>query len=308
MPNLYWKSAASQARNLVDHPFESETELEEYLFANQDILDMFIMGRQIRTGSQEGIIDMIGIDQEHKVCIIELKNQTAAADVLQQVLGYAIWAETNPDSIKNLWLETPNQPEGVEVDWNNMDLRIMVVAPRFAPAVQRLAEKINYEIELLKIQRFKHESDEFILVEQLEQESQPKVGTTRILATYDRNFYETSHGKDAVNQFLNVVDAFETLIASKGWHLITKFNKGYVSFKYGTRSVLGVDWDSTHLWSVFVKVPKSVAESIKIAGWDNTKYSENWKQQHYRSADPDDPDVEALMPIIDAAYKNISGS
>ena len=139
---------------------------------------------------------MIGIDKDCRVCVIELKNRPVTAEVLPQVLGYAIWAETSPDSVKNLWLESKEKPEGVEVDWDNMEIRIIVVGPSFESNVLKLASKIEYQIDLLKIQRFTFEEDDFLLVEVLEEEIQPRAGTTKTLVTYDREFYESFHGKE----------------------------------------------------------------------------------------------------------------
>ena len=63
MLSLYWKHD-EQTRSLIETPFQSEAELERYIFENQDILgDVFVIHRQVRTGSKEGILDMLGVDQ-----------------------------------------------------------------------------------------------------------------------------------------------------------------------------------------------------------------------------------------------------
>jgi len=127
MLNLYWKSG-EQTRSLIEKPFKSEAEFEKYIFENQDILgDIYITHRQIRTGSKQGIPDMLGVDQDARVCIIELKNHEADENILPQALSYAIWAETNPDSIKAIWLESKQKPEGIEIDWDNLDIRIILI-------------------------------------------------------------------------------------------------------------------------------------------------------------------------------------
>jgi RecB family endonuclease NucS len=105
MQNLYWKNSAGKTVNLVNTPFETEEKLESFVYQHQDLLeDIFIFKRQIRSGSHQGIPDMLGVDQDGKICLIEIKNVTVSEDILPQVLQYAIWAETNPDSIKALWL------------------------------------------------------------------------------------------------------------------------------------------------------------------------------------------------------------
>ena len=123
MLNLYWRTGA-ETRSLAEKPFDSEAELEKYILANQELLggDISIIYRQIQTGSKQGRPDMLGFDQDGRVCIIELKNVEATEDILPQALGYAIWAETNPDSIKAIWLESKERPEEIEIDWDNLDL------------------------------------------------------------------------------------------------------------------------------------------------------------------------------------------
>lgn len=87
MINLYWKTRG-QTRSLVEKPFPSEAELERYILDNQEILggDIYVIHRQIRTGSKQGIPDMLGVDQDSRVCIIEIKNEEAGEDILPQAL------------------------------------------------------------------------------------------------------------------------------------------------------------------------------------------------------------------------------
>ena len=114
MQNLYWK-VNSETRTLVENAFLSEQDLEKYIFSNQDLLgDVSIIYRQIKTGQKQGIPDMLGVDQDNRICIIELKNQLADEAILPQVLGNAIWAETNPDSIRAIWLESKQKPDDIE--------------------------------------------------------------------------------------------------------------------------------------------------------------------------------------------------
>lgn len=101
MTNLYWKTRAITTL-LEPKAFKSEAEFELFISENQEILggDIFIINRQIRTGSRQGIPDMIAVDQDSRVCIIEIKNVEADESILPQALQYAIWAESNPDSLR----------------------------------------------------------------------------------------------------------------------------------------------------------------------------------------------------------------
>ena len=62
MVNLYWKND-SIVKDIEEKPFSNEAEFEKFIFDNQNILggDISIIYRQIRSGSKDGIPDMIGI-------------------------------------------------------------------------------------------------------------------------------------------------------------------------------------------------------------------------------------------------------
>lgn len=81
MTNLYWKTKNGTI-TLEPKPFKSETDFEQYIFENQEVLggDINIIHRQIRTGSKQGIADMIGVDQDSRICIIEVKNAGCAVN------------------------------------------------------------------------------------------------------------------------------------------------------------------------------------------------------------------------------------
>jgi hypothetical protein len=170
MINLYWKTN-DQTKDIEHRPFQNEAEFEKFIFTNQSVLggDISIIHRQIRTGSKQGIPDMLGVDQDSRICIIELKNEEAEESILPQSLQYAIWAETNPDSIKAIWLESKQKPDGVTIDWDNLDIRIVLIAPSFKQNVPRMARKIGYPVDLIQVRRYSFKEDEFILVEVLEE-------------------------------------------------------------------------------------------------------------------------------------------
>ena len=100
MVNLYWKNK-NQIKDVEEKRFLNEADFEKFIFDNQSILggDISIIHRQVRSGTKDGIPDMIGIDTDNRICIIELKNSEAVEEIVPQALQYAIWAETNPDSI-----------------------------------------------------------------------------------------------------------------------------------------------------------------------------------------------------------------
>ena len=122
MPNLFWKNNKNKTVNLVEQKFKSEEEFEKYIYNNKELLsDIFIINRQIRARGGREIPDIIGIDNDGNVIIIEMKNTIVDENILPQVLKYALWAQTNPDSIKLLWSECKDKPEDIDIDWDNLD-------------------------------------------------------------------------------------------------------------------------------------------------------------------------------------------
>lgn len=308
MLNLYWKSR-DQTRSLIEKPFASESELEGYILDNQEILggDVYIIHRQIRTGAKQGIPDMLGADQDSRVCIIEIKNEEAGEDILPQALGYAIWAETNPDSIKAIWLESKKKPEGIELDWENLDIRIILIAPSFKSAVPRMAGKIGYPVDLVQVRRYCFEDEEFLVVEVLESKPPRKVGVTKVMGEWDWDFYESEHGKEATAQFRNAVEAVARLVAEQGWELPYNLNKYYVGFKLGNRVVFSVAWGGTYAWNLKIKLPEDIARSFRGQLWELQRYDSSFHEAVFRPLKPDSPDISELKPLFIEAYQYLSG-
>ena len=115
MANLFWKVNDS-TKSLLATPFKTEEEFERIIFETPEILeDIFLIKRQIRGGNKSGIPDIVGIDNDGNTCIVEMKNVSVDASIIPQVLQYAVWAESNPDSIKSLWLECDNKPDDISI-------------------------------------------------------------------------------------------------------------------------------------------------------------------------------------------------
>ena len=118
----------SNTKVLPQIQFQSEEEFEKLVFNTPEILeDVFPIKRQVRGSDKKGIPDIIGIDQNGNICIIEMKNVVVDSNVIPQVLEYALWAESYPDSIKSLWLECKNKPEDLEINWDNIEIRIIII-------------------------------------------------------------------------------------------------------------------------------------------------------------------------------------
>ncbi|MCK4809866.1 MAG: hypothetical protein KAS99_02890 [Candidatus Omnitrophica bacterium] len=307
MPNLFWKNIKGKTVNVVESPFRSEEEFESYLYQTKEVFgDIFILKRQIRASSGRDIPDMIGIDKENNVVIIEMKNGEVDENIIPQVLRYAIWAETNPDSIKALWLEYKDKPEDISINWDSLNVKIIVIAPSIKLSVLKTVNKINYEVEILKVNKFAVERNEFILVDKLEPEIPRNQKITRGRGVYDKDFYLENYNNKSVKVFFHTINKIEKLVKEKKWKLDKKINKGYVSFKYGFPNVFGITWVGSKTFCVFFKLSKNIASKVKISGIQPYRYEEQWNQVLYK-VDDKDYDVYKLMPLFEASYKYITG-
>lgn len=306
MQTLYWK-IHGETRTLAEKPFQSEAEMEKYIFANPDLLgDIYIIYRQIKTGQKQGIPDMLAVDQDARICIIELKNQPADEDILPQALGYAIWAETNPDSIKAIWLESKQRPENIQIDWDKLDIRLILVAPSFRNTVPRMTSKIGYPIDLVQIKRYSFEDHEFISVEFIDEQPTTKIATTKGVTIWDWDYYESEHGQEATTQFRQAVESIDALVKKKGWNLPYNLNKYYAGFKFGNRVVFSVAWGGTYAWKLRFKLAKDVAVGYKGQDWEFQTYDEGFGEAIFRPLKKS-PNVQELERFFIESYKHVTG-
>jgi hypothetical protein len=292
--------------NLLEKPFHPEEELEDLIFRTEGILgDLFIVTRQAHSQTKRDIPDLVAVDREDSVVIIEVKDEEANDSVVPEVLRYAIWAETSPDSVKNLWVEAKNKPEDLTPDWDNMNVRIIIVAPSFKETIPRLINKINYDTELVEIKRFVLGENTFVFLNRVPTESGQPSRVSRGRGEYDEAWYNEYYNKDSVKIFFRIIDEVRRIVEQKGWKLAGKMNQGYFTFKYGFFGVFGVLFTSSKTVCLFFKVPQSVVDASRVAV-PLFRYQVEWKQALYKT-DTLDFDVHKLLPIFEAAYKNIVG-
>ena len=305
MANLFWKSREATTR-LVETPFRTEEEFERLIFATPEILeDIFLLKRQIRGGTKQGIPDIVGLDKDGNICIIEMKNVTVDASIIPQVLQYAFWAETNPDSIKSLWLEAETKPDDLSVSWDDCEVRIIVIAPTILRSTLDIVNKINYPVDLIEVKRWVETGNSFLLVNRLESEQPRRVARpVSGLEIYDADFYvRGGYNKTSVIEFIRYAKDTEELVQKKGWHLETKFNKHYCSFKAGFFNAFGVQWIGSKTFAIFVKLPESEASAT---GPKMTRYETQWKQAVYY-IEAGKTKVEDFVPLFEKAYRRLTG-
>lgn len=303
MANLFWKTTKG-IKALLATPFKSEEELEKIVFENSELLeDIFLLKRQVRGGSKSGIPDIIGIDSDGNICIIEMKNCSVDASIIPQVLQYAFWAESNPDSIKSLWLECDNRPEDLVVSWENVQTRILIIAPAILRSTLDLVVKINYAVDLIEVKRWVEDDNEILLVNKLEPEIKKPTKPVSGQSVYDEAFYKTLFNNKSVVDFLHYTRNLTTYVKSKKWVLETKYNKHYCGFKAGFFNAFGVKWYGSKTFGFFFKLTEKEAKKIKIP---MTRYESQWKEAVYY-IEPGKTKVTTFAPLFEMAYKKISG-
>jgi hypothetical protein len=304
MANLFWKSKAG-IKSLLATPFKTEEEFERTIFDTSELLEeIFLLKRQIRGGSKTGIPDIVGVDSDGNVCIVEMKNVTVDASIIPQVLQYAFWAETNPDSIKSLWLECDNKPDDLQINWDTFQVRIIIIAPSILRSTLAIVEKINYGVDLIEVKRWVEGENQLLLVDKLEQEEKKtKYKVVSGLQKYDEAFYQRNYNKQSAEQFLKYAKELEKLVAQRDWALETKFNKHYCGFKAGFFNAFGVMWMGAKTFAVFVKITEKDARRLSP---EMTKYQHQWKQAVYY-VQPGKTKVGDFIPLFEYAYKNLTG-
>lgn len=298
---LYWKRRNGRVRPVQQVPYRSEQEFEQDVFQTPELLkDVFLLKRQIRGGRKTGIPDIIGIDVDGRVCIIEMKNVPIDADVIPQILSYAIWAESNPDSIKSLWLEAEDRPEDRTIDWDGLEVRVFVVAPSIDRATLEHVNKINYQVELIEITRWSSGRDTWLLVNRLEPLPTKKTRPVSGLPDYKAT-YEEKHKPEAVRAFLQTCDEIQAIASKRDWPVERKFNMYYCGFKVGNYIVFGVKWISGKSFGIFLKIPEATMRRSKISGFES-KYEPLWNQAVYRPSGPAFS-VKRITPLLEKALK-----
>ena len=232
-----------------------------------------------------------------------MKNVTVSASIIPQVLEYAFWAETNPDSIKSLWLECEDTPDDLSISWDSFQVRIIIIAPKVLRSALDIVNKINYPVELIEVKRWVEGENQLLLVNKLEEEKGVTIRPVKGLGVYDAEFYKREYNKNSAKEFLRYIQKTENIIKNQGWSLETKFNKHYCGFKAGFFNAFGIEWIGSKTFALFVKLSKNDAEQLSIP---MTKYATQWKQAVYY-IEPGKTKMEDFTPLLEKAYKRLTG-
>jgi len=111
MANLILIKNKNEIINMNEIEVHPEEKIRDILFETGKILpDIFFLKKEHPTYKGKRM-DLVGLDKDNNIVIVEVKDETVEESVISQVMEYAMWVESNPDSIKTLWYEHPEKPE-----------------------------------------------------------------------------------------------------------------------------------------------------------------------------------------------------
>ncbi len=305
MANLIKIDQEGAETNLNEVEVHPEEKIEDILYKQKILPDICILKRQLQSYTGQERIDLIGVDNENNIVIIEIKDEEIDENVIPQVMRYAFWVETHPAAIKNLWLENPEKTEELEFDWNKTpNIKIMIIGPSFKSSVQKLLNKINYDVELIEFRKFEEENNDYIFLNKLQVEKE-KTSKLRYAGEYNEEFYKSQRNPESVDIFMKVAKRLEQYAKDRGWNLKRSNNMSYISFKYGFPIVFGISFLGSKSMAIFFKVPRNIAESIKVDGATFYRYEDEWTQAVYR-LESADIDLEKFTPFFDASYEYVT--
>jgi hypothetical protein len=203
-----------------------------------------------------------------------------------------------------MWLEHPSKPDDLVVAWEQLQIRILVIAPSILRSTLDIVDKINYEVDLIEVKRWVEGDNQLLLVNKLEvEEKKGRIKPVRGLSTYDGAFYSSHYNKNSAVEFVRYCNEVEQLIRKRGWALETKFNQSYCGFKAGFFNAFGVKWVGTKTFGFFFKITEQEAAKFKIP---MTKYEKQWKEVVY-NIDPAKTKVKNFAPLFAFAYGKLTG-
>jgi len=290
-------------------PFVDEvSDLEAFVKNNPGILGekVRIFSEQIDTGL--GRMDLLAMDQsleQGKLLLIELKNKPADTNVLLQVLRYASWVSTSPDSIKLLL-------EKAKLDAEKADLkpRIVIVAPDIEDELVELSQYIAaFEFSFLQVRRFRLGSEFLLVVESRAVARETKTPVTA-QGEWDWERYEQVLHVAAPRIELAkwLVSKIQDVLAEKGWSLELRFRKGYTPFQMpGGWNVIGTENRWAKGWCIWFKLPAPPDElGLAAPSWaDQIYWSKEW-HTFYLNVTSKDIDFPQLNPFFEQAYAYVA--
>ena len=293
-----------QIQQVLEKPFVSEKALETFLFNNHEILedDICIFGHQLRSGNKDNILDMIGVDRNSNICVFELKNVCAEEEIILQVLRYADWVNKNPDSIKNLWNECKEKPDDFEIDWNNYNIRIILVAPEFKETVFDLSYGLKYKVDFYKISKHETNKENFIIVNHVDTKIK-KNHIATVKEDYNWDYYKEQYGEENTNHAKKIIEELEKYCNSQNWDLPCFFNKTYITFQRKNFNIFAVSWERENKLSLRIRIQADHAKSFNSKNWQYYYYDKYYKDAFFFPINRENLSIDELKDLLNQAHE-----
>lgn len=309
MTKVFRIGPQAEVEAVAEAPFADEvSDLESFVKNNPSILgeQVRIFAEQVDTGL--GRMDLLAMDQsleQEKLLLIELKNKPADTNVLVQVLGYASWVSTSPDSIKLLL-----EKSGLAAENADLEPKIVIVAPDIEDELIELSQYIRaFEFSFLQVRRFRL-GPEFLAVVESKAIAPEKKMPVSVQEEWDWERYERDLKipKARLDLAKWLVSKIHNVCAEKGWSLEFRFRKGYTPFQMpGGWNVIGTENRWAKGWCIWFKLPAPPEElALPVPSWSERTY---WAEEYhafYINVTSRDIDFGELDRFFEHAYAYVA--
>lgn len=298
---------AKEAKNLNEVEVHPEESIEKLVFDKSILPDVFPLKRQLPTYSKDERLDVVGVDDQNRIAVIEIKDEMVDEKVIPQIMKYAAWVETHPDAVKSIWLENRDKLEDPDFDWERQpEIRIVVIGPSFKSSVGRLVQRIKYPVDLIEFKKFSDTTRDFIFINKIVTEEERPARPVDTSTEYGLEWYRTHRNPKSAVEFWGLANHLEEYTKNRQWNLTRNNNRGYISFKYGFPIVYGITFVGSKSFCLFFKVHRNTTRKIKVKGYALYRYRDQWNEALYK-VDSARTNLNRFDDLFEAAYRNITG-
>lgn len=307
MTELFEIIKGAKARYIDEFQFQDElNDLEHFIKENPKVLgeSIVVFAEQVDTGAGDRI-DLLALDTTNagtnQIVLIELKVGLAQEQVLWQVQRYARWLKNNPDSVRFLL-------EKKRLSADNFNPKIIIVASQIDPELLESSEDLPYEFDFIKSNRFGTKEKCYLVVEHLAPTPMP-IAKVRSQGEWNWERYETELGinKEQIKIGKKLLEKIEAICGEKQWNLSPKFNKYYIPFKFGARNVVLINFVGGECDLGF-KLRQPPKRLHLVDPYPDDSRGKFWGNsgEYYVGTDMPNFDIDAYIPFMEAAYRNVT--
>lgn len=236
-----WRMSDSGPKQLTSAQLDLEERLEDMLSEDPAMTgtDLLIVGRQVRT-PHGGFIDLLGLDEDGRVHLLELKRDRTPREVVAQVLDYGSWVQSlTLEELEGIFLESVGGESQLDEsfaarfdsplpDVVNAEQQLTIVASELDPTSDRIVEFLatsyGVPINAVFFRHFADEDREYLarswLLDPRETETKPaRASRSKIRPWNGRDFYVVLGRADQENDRWAVAEKFGLLNAGGvAWH------------------------------------------------------------------------------------------